>query len=132
MVLIEADVGNVALDLHDIDPHLKLRYSEAGEYFVVYFERMVDRDTPKQDVVLTAQDCDQRIVARVRQIASPEYDYVKDMERLDREADKRKRDEFRERIGEGAERLHFELRKAQGVRSKAFIPAMTFEAPFIG
>lgn len=133
-VLIEADVGNVASSLAEIDPGLRLRFSEKGEYFVVYFE---PPDRPgRQELVLTAQECDQRIVKRVREIAAPGYDYGKELERLDREAEKARQDAFRERIGEGAERLYYEIRKAQGIRSKAFIsksiPVPTFEGPFIG
>lgn len=133
MVLIEADVGNVARDLEEIDPALKLRWSDVGEYFVVYFE---PPDRPnRQELVLTAQECDQRIVKRVREISNPDYNYLAECDRLDRQAEQRRDNEFRERIGEGAERLYYEIRKAKGVRSKAFIPeaipATTFDGPFV-
>lgn len=133
-VLIEADVGNVAADLRDIDPALRLRYSEKGEYFVVYFE---PPDRPgDQQLVLTALECDQRIVNRVRQIASADYDYVAELDRIDREAERDKTNANRQRIAEGAEKLYFEIRKAQGIRARAYIskpiPAPTFDGPFVG
>lgn len=133
-VLIEADVGNVAADLRDIDPALRLRYSELGEYFVVYFE---PPDKPgDHHLVLTALECDQRIVKRVRQIASADYDYTSELDRIDREVERDKRNADRQRIGEGAERLYHEIRKAEGVRARAYIskpiPKLEFDAPFVG
>jgi hypothetical protein len=72
MVEVPDDVTNVARDLAKIDPTLRLRYSETGNYFVVY-QSTIRNGQPHDHLVLTAKDCDQRIVKRVREIADPSY-----------------------------------------------------------
>lgn len=113
MVQIDNDVQNVANDLHEIDPHLRLRYSEAGEYFVVYL-KPEQGDEGDGHLVLTAQDCDQRIVNRIREISAPTYNYVEELEKAEAKARKEKDDAWTEKIGPIAERLAFEMRKELG------------------
>lgn len=121
MVAIDNDVQNVANDLHEIDPKLRLRFSEAGGYFVVYF--CEDGIEGNGQLVLTAQDLDQRIVERIRRISSADYDYAAELEKAD---DQKARDDawqWSEWAGETGEKLAHTLRKELGhTGSRAFIP----------
>lgn len=122
MIEIGDDVGNVAKSLQQIDPGLRLRYSEAGEYFVVYW-RPDEWDEGDGQLVLTAQECDQRIVKRVQEIAQPGYDFAAELERLDEQTRTEKEHEWSERVGETGERLAHALRKDRGYdQSRVFIP----------
>lgn len=105
MVAITADVGGVAQQLKDIDPGLHLRYAEGGDYFVVYHE-----SNGQEYLVLTAQDCDARIVRRVQQIASTAYDFVKEIEREQQAKDKAGEERMREEVAEKGERLAHAMR----------------------
>lgn len=119
MVLIEADVGNVVADLQAIDGDLKVRYSEAGDYFVLYKETPLPDGSVQQDLVLTSQKLDQRIVKRFQQISHESYDFVKEMEKKDAQADRDKEHEFEEKVGAIGEKLAHSLRKDLGHKKDA-------------
>lgn len=121
MVQIDDDVANVARDLREIDPHLRLRYSEAGEAFIVYFKRDQDEEGDGY-LVLSATECDQRIVKRVREIASEGYDYAAELDRIDREAKRKQEHAFEEKIGEQGERLAHAVGKDLGHKPKIYVP----------
>jgi hypothetical protein len=125
LIQIEADVGNVAADLREIDPGLRLRYSELGEYFVVYHFTDLGNGETKEQLVLTAQECDARIVHRVKEIDAQSrsgYDFTAELERVDREREKRIAERFRERIGEASQRLRHAIRKDLGIKTTAHVP----------
>lgn len=109
LVQVDDDVGNVARDLTAIDPGLRLRYSPDEELFVVYHHRVAADGSEQEQLVTTSRTCDQRIVARIREIDRPGYDYGTELERLDDEADRRRDHERRESVGPYAERLSFAL-----------------------
>src|SRR5690348_4184103 len=77
------DVGSVVRQIQEIDPRLGVIWDDDGEFFAV-----VEQDGPKQRIVLTALELDHRVLARVRELASEDYDYVAEIEKLDREAEK--------------------------------------------
>jgi len=124
MILVENDVGNVAKDLKEIDPTLRLRYSEAGEYFVVY-RAFEFQGAPKEELVLTAKDCDQRIVNRVREIDAQgrgNYNFAKELEKAD---DQRKRNALsaiKEQQREKSAEAYHEVRRKLGVKQRIFVP----------
>jgi hypothetical protein len=123
MVHIEDDVQGVANDLHEIDSHLRLRYSEAGGYFVVYLKTDADVDEGDGHLVLTAQDCDQRIVQRIRRIMQSDYDYMAELDKAEAKAKEEKDAAWSEKIGPIAERLAFAMRKELGYdKSSVVIP----------
>ena len=106
--------NEVAHALRELDPGLRLRYSESGGYYVVYFvEDRGDKGT-KEHLVLTAQECDHRIVARCMFIDSRGYDYGEEIERIDRLAEVEHDRIRREQVGEIGARLHQALRKERG------------------
>lgn len=119
--LITSDAGGVADGLRQIDKGLKLRYSEGGKYYAVtHVENGIE------SLVKTYQECDQRIVkdiARIqKQNVDPNYSFADELDRMDREADKKRDQEFSEQIGEAGERLHHAMNKDLGVKPKIFIP----------
>jgi hypothetical protein len=122
MVLIDDDVANVVRDLQEIDPGLRVRFSMEEGVFVVYHRRL-EVDGEREKLVTTAHELDQRIVRRVREISRPGYDFVAELDRLDREAECRKDREFSEKIGPHAERLAWALRQDLGRNERAVIPA---------
>lgn len=107
---IDKDVCNVAADLKDIDPHLRLRASEQGHYVVYWLY-----DNGDEDLITTSVDLDQRIVNLMKKLGSSDYDYVTELDRLDSQAKKQADYEFSQKIGEIGERLVHALRKDLGV-----------------
>lgn len=125
LVTITADIGGVAEDLRRLDACLRLRYSENADCWIVYRihrhgEPCGDDDPERtEELVLTAQECDQRIVKRLEFI-DPQgrggYDFAHEVERVARDAKEQDRRSFRERVSEAAEEAAHELRKADGER----------------
>lgn len=125
IVEIDADTGDFAKQLKEIDPSLCLRWSEAGEYFAVYCrdEQHVEGDGY---LVATYQDLDARILEDIRRIKHQNqqagYSFADEIEKAEAAALKQFEHEQREKIGEGAEELAFALRKALGYNDhRAFI-----------
>lgn len=131
-VEISDDVGSVAADLKRIDHHLRVKWSGAGEYFVVYYQHgdpcadctMSPCAPDKRDLVLTAQELDQRIVKRIELIdqhGTSGYDLVKEIERQEAEQDKPLKftDEQRDNI----ERKVHALRRVADQSSRIVVPA---------
>ena len=110
-ITIDDDVVGIASDLRALDPTLHLRYSEAGQYFVV-FQTL---ETGEEHLVLTAQELDPRIVGRVQQVMRPDYDYAAELERQDEETNLVIRERFEEQVGEIGERLYHAVRKDKGL-----------------
>ncbi len=117
MIQVDDDVQNVANDLRDIDPHLRLRYSEAGEYWVVYWCPDGGEDGDGY-LVTTAQELDQRVVTQVRKIhhgvLNDTYKLSEEIERLDAVAKAEEEHAFTERMGDTYERLAHALREGTG------------------
>lgn len=104
-ITVEADVGSVVKQIQEIDPRLGVVWDDDGEFFLV-----VEQDGAKQRTVLTALELDHRVLQRVKEIASPDYDYVAEMDRIDAEADKEKDHRFQQEVGENAEKMAHALR----------------------
>ena len=117
--LITEDAGGVAAGLKQINPGLRLRYSEAGKYYVVYFH---DPDTHVEEFVKTYQTCDARIVediARIRkENESPGYSYADELDKQEQDAEKERDEE------DGREGFH---RLASGMWRTALAEGPSFE-----
>lgn len=111
MVLIEEDVGSVVGQIQEVDSSFRVRYSEVGEYFVVY----AADETGHEYLVTTAQELDGRLLDRVRQIASERYDYAAQVESIDAAYEASKDHELREAVGEIGQRLAHALRQDRGL-----------------
>jgi hypothetical protein len=117
VVAIDDDVSGIAQQLKEIDPQLRLRYSEAGEYFAVYCE------TPQETyLVTTAQELDGRILQRIRKVASGRYDYVAELDALDARAERERDRAFSEQMGEAHQQLKHALQKDLGSKPKIYVP----------
>lgn len=128
IVEIEPAVSEVAKQIHEINPELKLRFSEAGECWIVYQERRrsVDGKLLSKHVVTTWDanegPVDSGLVERVRRISAPDYDAAAEMEKIEAEyrRDRERRDA--DRLGELATRVHHGLRKDLGAKGRIFVP----------
>lgn len=118
-ILIEDDVCGVAQRLKEIDDSFRLRYNEQGEFFVVY---QLTGDGEK--LVTTAQECDARLVERVRRVASDSYDYGAEVTKAEDEADRIKNEQFKEEVGEISERLAHAVREdlRKAIPGPVYIP----------
>jgi hypothetical protein len=125
MVTIDDDVQGVANRLAEIDENLRLRYSEAGEYWVVY-AKPPGEEEGNGYVVTTSQELDMRLAQRVEEVywkhRQPGYSLSAEIEANHDAADKAKQHEFTERAGEMYERLAFALRKDLGVQNRVYVP----------
>jgi hypothetical protein len=126
LVPIDDDVQGVANALNEIDHHFRLRYSEAGEYFVVYWK---GDEEPEGDgyLITTAQELDHRLVNHVGEIykrcQAPGYSFADELERTEAEARKEKDHEFKERHGEMYEQMAYAMRHDLGYdQQRVFIP----------
>ncbi|HXJ92628.1 MAG TPA: hypothetical protein VMT20_07070 [Terriglobia bacterium] len=121
-ITVTEDVGNVVRQIKEIDSRLGVIWDDDGEFFAV-----VEQDGPKQRIVLTAQELDHRVLHRLLEISSPDYDYVGEMDRMDAQADKEKDHRFSQEVGENAEvmahALRTDLKRDHGWSGgKIFIP----------
>ena len=116
-ITVEADVGSVVKQIQEIDPRLGVLWDDDGEFFLV-----VEQDGSRQRTVLTALELDHRVLQRIKEIASPDYDYVAEMDAIDAEADKEKDARFRNEVGENAEKMAHALRKDLQYQGKIFVP----------
>lgn len=116
-VTITDDVGNIAAKLKAISPKLGLQWNERGEFFAV-----VEHDGPRERLVTTALELDDRLVKRIELLASPTHDYGKELERIDLQVDRDHDHRFAERSGEISERLAFHVRKDVEAKNRVFLP----------
>lgn len=116
-VTVEADVGSVVQQIQEIDPRLGVIWDEDGGFFAV-----VEQDGPRQRIVFTCLELDYRVLERVRELASEDYDYVADMERIDAQADRAKDHRFSQEVGERAELMAHALRSDLQYKGKVFVP----------
>ena len=127
LIPVDDDVQNVANGLRDIDSHFRLRFSERGQYFVVYWQP--DGAGPGDGyLVTTAKELDQRIVKRVEQIHyrvlnDPTYNVAAEADRLEAEAKEHAEYERQQEMAEKHEKLHHAMRKDLGYdKGRIWIP----------
>lgn len=110
--------NDTAKQLAEISSHLrfplKLRYNEQGEYYAVYqvLENGVD-----EHLVTTAQQCDSRLIEKIRKVIHPSYDFAAEVEQEEKKVQKEQDHKFHEQVGEISERyahaIREDLRKAR-------------------
>jgi hypothetical protein len=116
--LITEDAGGIAKRLKEIDSRLHLRYSERGEYYVVYARE--EDDLPGTGyMVATYQELDARIIKDIERVRwlneQPDYSYADELEKKNAEAEAARDYAFSQKIGENAEKLAWALRKDLGL-----------------
>lgn len=126
MVEIDDDVAGIASGLAAIDHRIRLRYSETGEYFVVYL-KPDEWEEGDGYMVFTAQELDGRIVKHMEEVYircnARGYSLADEAERQEAKAKKNAAHEFTEKHGEMYERLAHAMRKDLGYdQSKIYVP----------
>ena len=126
MVEIDDDVQGVANALSEIDTHLRLRYSEAGGYWVVYW---LPEEWEEGDgyLITTAQDLDHRLVHHMRQVVhrcqQPGYSLAGELDDADAKAEAEAEHAFAEQNGEMLERMAHAMREDRGYnKTRIFVP----------
>jgi hypothetical protein len=117
-ITIEEDVGDIARRVKEISHLLSLQWNEKGEFFAVV-ETTADGT---ERLVLTAQECDNRIVERVMRIADASYDFLAEVDAMDARAEREKAHRFSEETGEVGERLAHALRRDIQAKNKVILP----------
>ena len=111
--LIDSDAGGLVIQMQEIDPNLRLRYSEAGDYYVVYYE-----GKNGTELVATYKECDDRIVKDLQRIAwenrQPGYSFADELDKADKKAEAEFDKKQFEKVGEKGEELAFAMRNALG------------------
>lgn len=122
-VAVDDDVQNVARDLRELRSTLVLEFDPVEEFYIV-LDRVTLADGSTEDrLVTTATECDQRLVSRVRYISGDGYDYAAELDRVEAQAERDRAHEFREQVGDPAERLAHALCKDLGLTgSRAVVP----------
>ncbi|NCA17935.1 MAG: hypothetical protein EBS90_12990 [Betaproteobacteria bacterium] len=131
-VLVDADSCSIVKDLKAIDSTLGVRFVDGPEPFFAIYQDIEHPDGRReQHLVTTAQayptsfgtytGLDARVVERVRQITSPDYDFMKEAEQIKRDYDEAKRRERADAFGDAAEQAAHAIRKDLGIKTKAFI-----------
>ena len=119
---IDDDVGGIAKQLQEIDPKLRLQWNEKREFFMVV-EVLEEGDGKSTErLVFSAKECDGRIVTRMRQIASPGYDFLAEIDQMDAQAEKDRDHGFSEKIGEAGEVAAHALRKDLEDQHRIVVP----------
>lgn len=123
---IDDDVQGVANALSEIDPHIRLRYSERGEYWVTYWKGDSE-DEGDGYFISTFQECDHRIVKRMREVyhhcTRPGYSLADELDKADAKAKKAKSSAWSEKHGEMFERMAFAMRHDLGYdQHRIYVP----------
>lgn len=121
MHVITEDAGGIAQRLKEIDPRLHLRYSERGEYYVVY-AREDDQPEGTGYMVATYQTLDARVIKDIERIKwlndQPDYSFADQLEQKNADAEAAREYAFSQKIKENAEELAWAIRKDLGDQSK--------------
>lgn len=104
---VDSDVLEVVEQIGQIDEHLRVHLNQTGGYWYVN-ELCPDG---KERLVTTAQELDQRLVTHLRRMLKPDWDPGAEMDRIDRERERRVDHETHESVGEKAEVLAHAVRK---------------------
>jgi hypothetical protein len=109
-VEVDADVGSVALQVKELADQLgvelHLRVSEVTGIFKV----VQVMPGGEEQLVTSAQECDGRLVDRLREVTSPSYDLAADADKLEQDKLRQFEHEQAEKVGDVAERLAHALR----------------------
>jgi hypothetical protein len=127
LIEISDDILGVARDLREIDPELKLRYSEDQDIWVVYQERRhpITGELQMRQLVTTQRSplMPAALVERVRMVTNEGYDFVAEMERAEKKAKRDHEHELREARGPALERLAHAMQKDLGYdQGRVFVP----------
>jgi hypothetical protein len=105
-VVVDDDVKGVAQALKDIDRGLRLSYFPEQDLWIIDHVKVLEDGSVQESLVTTCEgELDPRLVERIKQIASPGYDYAAELEKIERAAQKREEALFTEKRGPILEKL---------------------------
>lgn len=118
LVEVGPDVLDIGKRILEIDPNLRLRWNDNGEYFVIY------EATPDggEKLVTTTPVLDQRLLDHLRLIGSPGYDAGLEMEKHEKAREGAQEHAFKEEVGEKAELLAHAVRKDLQAQNRIIVP----------
>lgn len=119
--VIDNDAGGIVARLKRLDENLNLRFSEAGNYYVVYYQ---GQNGP--ELVATYETLDARIAEDIERMdyamKQPGYNFADELEKLEAEAKREEDYRQKEAMGESAQKLAHALRKDMGFdQGKIFV-----------
>lgn len=122
LVLVEDDVCGVVKQIQEIEPTLRVRWSENSKHFAVYqvFEGERER------LVTTSLELDQRLVERIRKVTQPGYNAAAEADRLDAERVRQVDYEHTQKIGELGEQLLHAIRRDKNDESRIHMGGKTW------
>ena len=124
MHVITEDAGGIAQRLREIDSRLHLRYSEKGQYYVVYAREEHEPEGTGY-MVATYQTLDARVLRDIEQIKwlneQPGYSYADALEEKNAEAEAKREYDFSQKIKENAEQLAWAIRKDLGEQGRIVV-----------
>lgn len=131
LVAVDHGPNDMAVRLRELDESLRLTYHPHDAIWVVWQEIHLPDGRVKESLVTSCQEdeCDGRLLARVREVVQPGYDIGAAIEASEREHEKQREAERQEVFGEASARLSFALSRDLGrhetmntAKSRAFIP----------
>lgn len=123
-VEVADDVAGIAAALARVDPCIRLRFSEAGEHFVVYYRPENGED---EYLIFTATELDHRIVKHMEEVYArcnaPGWSFADELERTEAVAEREKERAWRNEHGEKMERLAYAMLKdTHRDQNRIFVP----------
>jgi hypothetical protein len=118
LVQVDDDIFDMAKRLHEIDTSLGLDWNDTAGYFRVT-QTLPDG---RKHVVTTARELTPDLIELVRRLASSDYDYVGELERIDAEGKRDREHRMHEQTGEMGELLHHAIRQDLGYKPRIFLP----------
>jgi hypothetical protein len=126
---VDSDVLGVVEHLQRIDPGLKMFYDEGQEVFVLYWEGYRADEHGvfdlHEDLIGAYKELDQRLIKLIERIDAQgrgRTDLSAELERMDREHERRQEAERYEKVGQLGEKLMHAVRDDLGLNgSKAFM-----------
>ena len=113
---IQADLGGIAKELKEIDDRLHLRFNPTQEFYAIYA-----KEKGTEYLVSTFKSLDRRVTERIRKVMSSDYDYVKELDRVQEKKDKEFEYKQSQKVQENAEKLAWALRKDFEVKDRIYV-----------
>lgn len=122
-VVIDRDLGDVALQLRQIDQSLVLRYHEQTHHYSV-IQQMPDG---QEQLVATCQPVPggaphPKLVESVRRVASDSYDVVGELRALERQRVADENHAAAETTGADIEQAYHLFKRRTGIQNRVFVP----------
>ena len=128
-VAITADVGDIAKQLREINPDLKLFYNSQAAAYCVELHTTESNGSVTEHLVGAYDEIDARVLTRIRQVMHPDYDLEAEIAKSEAAADRAQEQKMAEALGDAGEKMGFALQKdlsrheiGRTLKSRAFIP----------